>query len=270
MKSVYVKLMGGLLGIILLFFALVLGYQKDPLPPLIHSLILEKQVTQVGNNLSGLTWDTPTNTLLAVTNRPAQLIQLDKNGHVIKRLPLPDIDDPESISLGWGDNYLIAEERRRKITPIALSLADRRYQIQAPALELDLGGKKNDGLEGVAFSKSSGTLFVANERNPAVIFKIEGINDPHRTLKIKKIYSSSNDISGLAWSDSRQRLYVLSDEAKSLIEMDNTGKVFRASELSDFAQDIPQPEGVAIHENRIYIVSEPHYFYVFDMEKHVG
>lgn len=262
MKSVFVKVMGGLLSIILLFFALVMAYQQDPLPPLINSLILEKHITQVSDNLSGLTWDRHTNTLLAVTNRPAQLIQLDKNGNMINRLPLPNIDDPESISLGWEHRYLIAEERQRKITPITLSLTNRHYKIY-PALSIDVGGEKNEGLEGVAFSKSSGSLFVANEKKPAVIFKIDGFNTPDLPLRIKKIYSSSDDISGLAWSDSRQRLYVLSDEAKSLIEMDSTGKVFRASILSDFAHEIPQPEGVAIHDNIIYIVSEPNYFYAF-------
>ncbi|TBL89880.1 hypothetical protein EYY95_06355 [Hafnia alvei] len=104
-------------------------------------------------------------------------------------------------------------------------------------------------------------------KNPAVIFKIEGFNIPHHPLKIKKIYSSSNDISGLAWSDSRQRLYVLSDEAKSLVEMDSTGKVFRASDLRDFSQTIVQPEGIAIEGNTLYVVSEPNYFYAFNIAK---
>lgn len=146
-----------------------------------------KKIKQVDNNLSGLTWDTSTNTLLAVTNRPAQIIQLDTRGNVITLFPLPNIEDPESISLGWNNNYLIAEERRRKITPVTLSLADRRYRIQSPTLELDVGDKKNDGLEGVAFSKSSGALFVANERKPAVIFKVEGFNIPRHPLRIKNL-----------------------------------------------------------------------------------
>lgn len=259
--------MGGLIGTILLSFVFLLGHEQDTVPPLIDSLILETRITQVSNNLSGLTWDASTNTLLAVTNRPAQLIQLDKSGNVITFFPLQNIEDPESISSGWENSYLIAEERQRKITPITLSLIDRHYQIKAPVLELNMGGKKNDGLEGVTFSKSSGALFIANEKKPAVIFKIEGFNVPPRTLKIKKIYSSPYDISGLAWSDSRQRLYVLSDEAKSLVEMDSTGKVFRASNLSDFVQFIPQPEGVAIHDNMLYVVSEPNYFYAFDIAK---
>ncbi|TBL89852.1 hypothetical protein EYY95_06340 [Hafnia alvei] len=164
MKLIYVKIFCGGLGITLLSLAFVLGSQQDKVPQLLNSLILEKTIEQVENNLSGLTWDTSTNTLLAVTNRPAQIIQLDKRGNVITLFPLPDIDDTESISLGWVNNYLIAEERLRKITPMTLSLSDSRYQIQSPALELDVGGKKNNELEGVAFSKASGMLFVANEK----------------------------------------------------------------------------------------------------------
>lgn len=147
MKLIYVKIFGRGLGITLLSLAFVLGYQQDKVPQLLNSLILEKTIEQVENNLSGLTWDTSTNTLLAVTNRPAQIIQLDKRGNVITLFPLPDIDDPESISLGWVNNYLIAEERLRKITPMTLSLSDSRYQIQSPALELDVGGKKTTGLK---------------------------------------------------------------------------------------------------------------------------
>lgn len=267
MTSVRVKSMGGLFGVILLSSYFMLYYQQDIVPPLIDSLVMEKRITQVSNNLSGLVWDASTNTLLAVTNRPSQIIQLDKSGNMVTKLPLPNIDDAESISFGWENTYLIAEERERKITAIKLSLTNLCYQTLPPSLTFDLGNKKNYGIEGVAFAKSSGTLFIANEKNPAVVFKIEGFNIPHHPLRIKKIYSSSKDISGLAWSDARQRLYVLSDEAKSLVEMDNVGTVFRASDLNDFVHAIPQPEGVAIHGDILYVVSEPNYFYVFNMAK---
>lgn len=248
---------------ILLF--MLLGYRQDT-PPLINSIALEKRIIEVEDNLSGLTWDAFTQSLLAVTNNPEAIYQLDREGNVLTALSLPELNDTESISIGWGETFLIAEERKRQITAVGLSLQQEgKYQILPESLTFDLGGKTNEGLEGIAFSQSNGTLYVANEKNPAAVFKIKGFNHSGTSLSIEKIYSSVKDISGLAWCDKRQRLYVLSDEAKTLTEMDSQGIVLRASDLSYFVQTIPQPEGVAVEGDKLYVVSEPNYFYVFNM-----
>lgn len=55
---------------------------------------------------------------------------------------------------------------------------------------------------------------------------------------------------------------MLSDEAKMVREMDINGVIYRESDLSDIIGHIPQPEGIAVHQDRLYIVSEPNLFYV--------
>lgn len=45
-------------------------------------------------------------------------------------------------------------------------------------------------------------------------------------------------------------------------EMDINGVIYRESDLSDIIGHIPQPEGIAVHQDRLYIVSEPNLFYV--------
>lgn len=266
MTSVFMRIIGSLFGFIAIALSLFLWFRQDILPPLIDSIILEKRIVGIDDNLSGLTWDNKTRSLLAITNKPEVVYQLDRDGNILAHRALPELNDTESISVGWGETFLIAEERRRKITPLALSFQGEHHQILPTSLSLDLGGRKNEGFEGVAFSQSSGTLFIANEKNPAVVFKIEGFNQPDSPLSIEKIYTSVKDISGLTWCDERKRLYVLSDEAKTITEMDNKGFVLRVSNLSDFVQvAIPQPEGVAVEGNKLYVVSEPNYFYVFNM-----
>lgn len=232
-------------------------------PPLIENIILEKVIEEVSDNLSGLTWDESTNTLMAVTNRPACVIQLDENGRVLKRIVLANLEDTESLTFIGGNQFFVVEERTRAITPLALDLTGGRYTRLAPHFVFDLGGKRNEGIEGIAYSKQHDILFVANEKNPAVVYKIEGfIRGQHSGFKIEKIFSSERDISGLAWDETRQRLYVLSDEAKMVREMDINGVIFRESDLSDIIGHIPQPEGIAVHQDRLYIVSEPNVFYV--------
>lgn len=260
-----VKIAGVLVSIGVCFFIFSHWYYNPKLPPLITSMAIKKQVMQIGDNLSGITWDETTNTLLAVTNNPEQVIQLDRNGNVMTIVPLVEMEDTESISTGFDNTYLIAEERRRKVNIVTISLGERKYKLLSPSFEFDLKGPRNNGIEAVAFSKKNGTMFIANEKKPAEVFKVEGFNTSGQKIKIEKIYSSSKDISGLSWSDTRGKLYILSDEGKSLIEADYNGTILRGSDLRDFSDMIPQPEGVAIHGDIAYVVSEPNFFYAFNL-----
>jgi len=228
--------------------------------------MFETTIMEIPDNLSGLTWDERTGTLMAVTNSPARVFQLDTNGKVLQQIALTNMVDTESIAFIEENGFFIAEERTRSITPITLDLTGARYTRRAPHFVFDLGGKRNAGIEGIAYSKQHDTLFLANEKLPATVYKITGfMRGPHRGVKIEKVFSSINDISGLAWDETRQRLYVLSDEAKMVIEMDIDGVVARKSSLSGVIKYIPQPEGIAVHRDQLYIVSEPNLFYVLKM-----
>lgn len=235
-------------------------------PPLIDGVLYEGAIMEVSDNLSGLTWDNATQTLIAVTNRPAQVMQLDEEGKVLQQIPLTNMEDTESITFIEDNLFFIAEERTRSITLIALDLLDTHYTRLAPHFVFDLGGKRNYGIEGIAYSKQHDTLFIANEKFPAAVYKIDGFLRGHlRGFKIQKLFSSTKDISGLAWDEVRQRLYVLSDESKMVREMDINGVIYRESDLGDIIQHIPQPEGIAVHQDKLYIVSEPNLFYVLKM-----
>lgn len=255
---------------ILLIISLIIYvffYSPHTQPPaLIEKLILEKKLTEIDDNLSGLTWDNASGSLMAVTNRPAIAINLSEQGQVLHQIPLKAMEDTESIAFIGNNRFLIAEERRRTITPVALNVQQKQYTPLAPRLLFDLGGKRNNGIEGVAYSMQHDTLFIANEKSPAAIYRVDGfLQNRRQGFEIKKIFSSIKDISGLAWCDARQRLYVLSDEAKTVKEIDNNGTIFRESNLSRYIKDLPQPEGIAVHADKLYIVSEPNLFYVLQM-----
>lgn len=239
---------------------------EPPLPALIESVLLEKEIGGLSKNLSGLSWDATTETLMAVINSPARVVQLNTNGDILQQLDLPDMEDTESLSFLSGRHFLITEERERRVTLTSLSLDEKRAVRLEPSFVFDLGGKRNNGLEGIAFSMSHDTLFIANEKLPAAVYKVSGfLHGRHRPMEIKRIFTSLKDISGLAWSEEQQRLYILSDEAKKIVEIDINGRLTRESYLDDYIKDIPQPEGIAIHNDILYVVSEPNRFYVLKM-----
>lgn len=255
---------------LLVIFIAALGYlffiTGPRPPPLVERVLYEGPIMAVADNLSGLTWDDATQTLIAVTNRPAQVIQLDEEGKLLQQIPLANMEDTESITFIEGNQFFIAEERARSITLIALDLSGTHYTRLAPHFVFDLGGKRNYGIEGIAYSKQHDTLFIANEKLPAEVYKIDGVLRGYiRGFNIQKLFSSTKDISGLAWDEVRQRLYVLSDESKMVREMDINGVIYRESDLGDIIKHIPQPEGIAVHQDRLYIVSEPNLFYVLKM-----
>lgn len=239
---------------------------EPPLPALIDNVLLEKEVGGISKNLSGLTWDSTTETLMAVINSPTRVVQLNTHGDVLQQFELPNMADTESLSFLSGRSFLIAEERERRITLTSLSLDEKRAFRLAPGFVFDLGGKRNEGLEGIAFSMSHDILFIANEKFPAAVYSVSGfLHGRHRSMEIKRIFVSPKDISGLAWSEDQQRLYILSDEAKKIVEVDIHGRRTRESYLGDYIKDIPQPEGIAVHNDILYVVSEPNRFYVLKL-----
>jgi uncharacterized protein YjiK len=63
--------------------------------------------------------------------------------------------------------------------------------------------------------------------------------------------SFAPDLSALAWSEDDGALYALSDEARTVYRLSPTLEVTGAWEI-----DVEKPEGLAIHEGRLYVVGD--------------
>lgn len=230
-------------------------------PPLIDKLITYNRILDINNNLSGLTYDKEKNTLYAVINTPPEILNISTSGELISRLKLDSLEDTEGISYIGNNRFWIVEERKRKVTLVGIT--SEGIEILKTCSVYDGSGKANLGTEGITWSPKRNLLFTANEKKPATVFVYTFPSNSICPENPKMIYKSKKDIAGLTWDDEKERLFVLSEEGKTVTEIDLNGKIFRESRLDKFVKHIPQPEGITVHGNYLYIVSEPNIFYKF-------
>lgn len=241
-----------------------------------YRLALVKEVDGVADNLSGLTWNYDSGTLFVPLNSPPTVLELSRNGDVLRRLPLVGFHDTEALEYIGDSRFLVAEERMQKLSII--HIADDSRELRAEdeePLTLGLGPAGNWGVEGLAWDRHNRVLYAAKERFPKHIYVVSGFPQTPNTVQDIVIAQDENrddrlfvsDISGLDYNHRLGHLLVLSDASKLLIEVDGTGRPVSALSLvygNGLDGPVPQAEGVAMDdEETLYIVSEPNLFYVF-------
>jgi uncharacterized protein YjiK len=245
-----------------------------------QAVIQAKEISGISNDLSGLTYNTETNTLFSVLNGNPLIIELDLNGEVLRTIKVEGVRDMEGITHVDGDRYVVADEYYQRL--ILLEINDRTESIDATqARQISLGitssGRKNKDFEGVSWDERNERLLVVKERNPVSIVEISGFvetGDSKNGLRVSQIEPSvfSNlklrDFSSVTSHDDSGHLILLSDESRMAAEYDFKGRSVSALALwrgfHGLKESVPQAEGIAIGpDNRVYIVSEPNLFYVF-------
>lgn len=103
------------------------------------------------------------------------------------------------------------------------------------------------GLEGLAIRPTDGHILLAKERGPAMIAELDRRGEVVSRAEV----SFAPDLSALAWSEDDGALYALSDEARTVYRLSPTLEVTGAWEI-----DVEKPEGLAIHEGRLYVVGD--------------
>jgi uncharacterized protein YjiK len=242
-----------------------------------YSVDIQALAVSGETDMSSLAFDAERHILLSVTNKNPHLVELSLDGKLLRRIPLSGFKDTESVEyLGPGE-FMIAEERRQRLTKVRVAPDTTQIDIRDPAhRQFFLGGQDpgNKGFEGLAFDPQERRLYIAKENNPIRIFEVSGFfpdagvpsnpqvhTDPRRDEEL-----FLTDISGLAFDTAARRLLVLSDESKLAIELDAQGHPAATLDLragsNGLRKDIPQPEGIAMDaDGNIYILSEPNLFY---------
>jgi uncharacterized protein YjiK len=239
-----------------------------------------KEITGIGDDLSGLTYNTETNTLFSVLNGNPLIIELDLSGEVLRTIRVEGVRDMEGITHVDGNRYVVADEYDQRLISLEIN-DDTEVLDAAQARQISLGitssGKANKDFEGVSWDERNERLLVVKERNPLSIVEITGFvetGDSQNGLRISQIEPSvfSNlklrDFSSVTYHDQSGHLILLSDESRMAAEYDFKGRAVSALALwrgfHGLKETVPQAEGIAIGpDNRIYIVSEPNLFYVF-------
>ncbi|NLD15288.1 MAG: SdiA-regulated domain-containing protein [Gammaproteobacteria bacterium] len=228
------------------------------------------------DELSGLTWHAPSNTLFSVTGKIPKLVQLSLDGELLREIHLTGVADPEGVEALSDGRFAMVDERRGKLILFSLPL-DNELDLDQ-ALQLDLGGledafmyPRNKGLEGIAWDSRNSRFILAKERDPHALYSMAFDLETSRAGPLVELPAGElfmRDISGLDLDPNTGHLLVLSDESRMLLELDSKGEpVSFMSFMTGFnglGQSISQAEGVAMDARGvIYVVGEPNLFYRF-------
>lgn len=219
---------------------------------------------------SGLTYNPLTGTLFTVTGKHPLLVELSREGDVLRRIELKGFADPEGVEMMDNGRMAIVDERRRQLT--TFTLGDDDLELDAanfPGFDLGFAEAGNKGFEGLGWDSRSHSLLLGKERGPLGLFSLPfpgGHAGQLQPLMAGNL--GVRDISSLSVDERTGHLLVLSDESRMLLELDRSGHpvsfLSLTGGLNGLEQGIKQAEGVAMdEEGNIYIVAEPNLFYVF-------
>lgn len=227
----------------------------------------------IEKNLSGLTWNGDTQTLFGVINNPGRIVELSRDGVLLRGIDLRGFEDPEAIEYIGGGEYIVADERTQKVMCVTIDADTTGIQAEGlQRLSLGMGHAGNLGIEGLAWDPANRKLYAAKERNPVHIYEVTGFpQEPNTTMDIEVSGDSGrdsrlflSDVSSLDFNQRFQHLLVLSHESRVVIEVDKNGHPVSSMSLLP----IPQAEGLAMDDrDDLYIVSEPNLFYKFTKQR---
>lgn len=243
-----------------------------------YRVVLEAQPIEGLDEVSALTFDPLRNSLFTVTNKNAELIELSLDGQILRRIALVGFGDPEAVEFISANTYVISDERQQRL--IKIQLDDETTAVDAAEAEqitlgVHLAGNK--GFEGLAYDSQGKRLFVAKERDPMLIYEVQGFphQDPQQSYRMHVVHNPERDaglfvrdLSSLQYDERSGHLLALSDESRLVVELDVEGRPLSTLALGKWRQGlskaVPQAEGMAMDDaGTLYLVSEPNLFYVF-------
>lgn len=238
-----------------------------------------KKVSGIDRNLSGLTYNPETDTLFSVVNDPPAILELSKEGDLIRKIPVDGVRDLEGISHIRFNKFVITDESDHRV--IEVNIARDTVYIDKNSLgyiRIGLGqSHKNKGFEGVEWDDSRQALFVVKEKNPKKIYALRGFPpkvNRYVAIEIEEWKPTKHhsafitDLSSIFIHQTTGNITLLGEESKLIAEYQYEGNFLSMMKLKagyhGLMNDVPQAEGLAIdHDDIIYVVSEPNLFYRF-------
>jgi uncharacterized protein YjiK len=237
-----------------------------------------RAIEGLDDDVSALTYDPVRKSLFTVTNKNSEMIELSLDGRIIRRIALIGFGDPEAVEFISADTYVITDESQQRLIKIHLE-KDTAFLDAADAEQMTLGVHmgSNKGFEGLAYDSVGKRLFVAKERDPMLIYEVQGFPhyNPEKSYAVHVVNNPKRDagmfvrdLSSLQYDERSGHLLALSDESRLILELDVDGRPLSTLSLSKGRQGlqttVPQAEGIAMDDGgNLYLVSEPNLFYVF-------
>lgn len=231
-----------------------------------YKLVFSRAIPGIKRNFSGLTWNPDTRTLFGVTNNKPRVVELTRNGVLLRRIRLHGFEDTEAIEYIGGGRYVVAEERKQKLSVISIDMWTDEIMAHdvRQSIVLGEGDVGNQGVEGLALDRQTGALWAVKEYLPRRVYEVLGFPDGEPVQRVhdellERLFVA--DLAGLDCNNRLGHLLVLSELSNMIIELDRQGQPVDALELQGLEG---QPEGIAMDDDGIlYIAAEPNFLYVY-------
>ncbi|TWI52280.1 uncharacterized protein YjiK [Pseudomonas duriflava] len=246
-----------------------------------YQVDIEAKPIPGNRDFSAATFDPSRQTLVTLTNKDSEFVELSLEGDVLRRIPMRGFSDPEAIEYISPGVYIVVEERSQRLVQIHVDEHTRVIDVNDPVnqtqFSLNVSKPDNKGFEGLAYDYQHKRLFVAKEMDPVQIYEIDGFagTHPEQPMEIR-LYTDTQrdsgllvkDLSSLAFDSDSGHLLALSDESKKVIELDKeslpVGSMSLEAGEHGLNLDVPQAEGMTLDDQgRLYVISEPNLFYRF-------
>lgn len=229
-----------------------------------------KEISEIKENLSGITYNENTDTLFAITNSPRDIYELTEEGNFLRKIKLHGFADTEDIVYIKDNMFAILDEELSaffivNIFPDTMFLSPEN---SIKKFSLDVRNFENFGLEGITYDRLEDKFYVVNERNPKKLFSIKGLfGTTSNEIKVKDEILENNDylsdFSAVHFDDKERKLYILSEESLLLGRLNHKNDFDKYFDLKSnkISSKMTNSEGITTDmEGNIYIVGEPNHF----------
>ncbi len=190
---------------------------------------------------SGLAVSTSGNILYTVSDNTAKVYRLSTSGTLIKTYNYIG-NDLEGVSTFTGNKLLLAEERTKEIVEFDMITGiSSKHKINYE------NNDANSGIEGVTYNSMDGTIFILNEKNPDKLIRLRS----DFSIIAEYNLNFASDYSGIFYESSTNNLWIVSDQNKTINKCTLTGVL-----IESYSIGVTQAEGIAIANDRIYVVSD--------------
>ncbi len=190
---------------------------------------------------SGLAINSSGTILYTVSDLTNKVYKLATSGVVLQIFDFTG-NDLEGVCNYTNGKLLLAEERTKNI--IELTMLTGAYVTHQMDYEND---EPNAGIEGITYNADTHNIYFLNEKNPDKLFKL------NTSFNIISSYdlNFANDYSGIFYDSTDTVLWIVSDESQTINKCTLEGEL-----IESFVINVQKPEGIAISNEKIYIVSD--------------
>jgi uncharacterized protein YjiK len=230
---------------IILFFGIIINYScsdtNNNVPSSNNNLELEASYDIAVLEPSGLAVDSSGNILYVVSDNSAQVYKLSTTGNVLQTYGYEG-NDLEGVSTFTENKLLLTEERTKEL--VVFDIITGEFSMHAINYN---NNAANSGIEGVTYDANSNTIFILNEKNPGLLIRLRSDFSVIAQYEL----DFANDYSGIYYESLSNNLWIVSDQSKTINKCTLTGEV-----IESYSINIEQAEGIAIANNKIYVVSD--------------